>query len=204
VQTKTEAIVCSLRTHGEHGAVVRMLTPDLGLVAAYVRGGRGRRMRPVLIPGNLVSVQLRSRTEAQLPQATVELSRSRAGLLNEPLAAAAIEWATALVTAALPERQPYPRVYDGFSGLMEAIAVAPSAKGWSAGLATFERILLAELGYGQIESASRGTQKEGWPDLLAALNLSGDRLFRDALTERSDSLRDSRQRLLSRLRRLAH
>ena len=202
MQAETEAIVCSLRTHGEHGAVVRMLAPEIGLVAAYVRGGRGRRMRPVLIPGNLVSVQLRSRTEAQLPQATVELSRSRAALLNEPLAAAAIEWTTALVTAALPERQPYPRVYDGFAGLLDTIEAAPSAKGWSSGLATFERLLLVELGYGQIDSTSQES-KEGWAELLTALYRSGDRLFRDALPEKSASLHDSRERLLSRLRRLA-
>ena len=101
MQTQTEAIVCGLTVHGEHGAVVRMLTPADGLVAAYVRGARGRRMRPVLIPGNLVSAQLRSRNELQLPQATIELSHSRAPILGEALPAAAIEWSTALVTAAL-------------------------------------------------------------------------------------------------------
>ncbi|HYI48835.1 MAG TPA: recombination protein O N-terminal domain-containing protein, partial [Allosphingosinicella sp.] len=46
------AIVCALRSHGEHGAVVRMMTRDHGLLAAYVRGARGRRMRPVLMAGN--------------------------------------------------------------------------------------------------------------------------------------------------------
>ncbi|MEO6581003.1 MAG: recombination protein O N-terminal domain-containing protein, partial [Sphingomicrobium sp.] len=45
----TPAIILSLRTHGEHGAIVRMMTPVHGLQAAYVRGARGRRMRPVLM-----------------------------------------------------------------------------------------------------------------------------------------------------------
>src|SRR3546814_905770 len=98
------AIVCAIRGHGEHGTIVRLLTKQHGLVAAYVRGGRGRRMRPVLIPGNLVSAQLRSRTEAQLPQATIELAHSRAPMLGEPLQSAAIEWVTALAASALPER----------------------------------------------------------------------------------------------------
>ena len=65
MQFDTDAIVCSIRSHGEHGTIVRMLTPGHGLVAAYVRGGRGRRMRPVLIAGNLVLAQIRSRTEMQ-------------------------------------------------------------------------------------------------------------------------------------------
>src|SRR5919198_6529197 len=92
----TPAIVCALRAHGEHGAVVRLMTPEQGLIAAYVRGARGRRMRPVLIPGNVVEAQLSARTETQLPQATVELVHSRAPLLSEPLPAAAIEWAAVL------------------------------------------------------------------------------------------------------------
>ena len=108
-RSRPQAIVCALRGHGEHGGIVRLFTPDDGLIAAYVRGARSRRMRPVLIAGNLVHAQLRSRTEAQLPQATIELAHSRAAVLAEPLPAAAIEWAAALVATALPERQPYPR-----------------------------------------------------------------------------------------------
>ena len=58
MRIETTAIVCALRSHGEHGAVVRLMTPEHGLQAAYVRGARGRRMRPVLIAGNVVQAQL--------------------------------------------------------------------------------------------------------------------------------------------------
>uniref|UniRef100_UPI0015760DD4 recombination protein O N-terminal domain-containing protein n=1 Tax=Sphingomonas bacterium TaxID=1895847 RepID=UPI0015760DD4 len=51
---ETEAIVCAVRAHGEHGAIVRALTAEHGLLAGYVRGGRSRRLRPVLVPGNVV------------------------------------------------------------------------------------------------------------------------------------------------------
>ena len=61
-QLSTEGIVCSVRHHGEHGAIARLLTPDDGLVAGYVRGGRSRRMRPILIPANLVQAEFRART----------------------------------------------------------------------------------------------------------------------------------------------
>ena len=87
MRTDTQAIVCALRNHGEHGAVVRLMTPEQGLVATYVRGARGRRMRPVLIAGNVVQAQLSARTETQLPQATVELVHSRGPMLAEPLPA---------------------------------------------------------------------------------------------------------------------
>ena len=61
MRIETTAIVCALRAHGEHGAVVRLMTAEHGLQAAYVRGARGRRMRPVLIAGNLVLATLSAR-----------------------------------------------------------------------------------------------------------------------------------------------
>ena len=144
----TPAIVCALRGHGEHGAVVRLMTPDHGLQAGYVRGARGRRMRPVLIAGNLVEAQLSARTDTQLPQATVELVHSRGPLLSEPLPAAAIEWASVVTATVLPEGQPYPRVYQVLEGLLDAVEAAPSASGWGAALVRYELLLLAELGFG--------------------------------------------------------
>lgn len=144
----TPAIILSLRAHGEHGAVVRMMTPDHGLQAAYVRGARGRRLRPVLMAGNQVEAVLSARTEGQLPQATVELLHSRGPLLAEALPAAAIDWATALTATALPEGQPFPQLYAALDGLLAAVEAAPSASGWGGALVRYELLLLAELGFG--------------------------------------------------------
>jgi DNA repair protein RecO (recombination protein O) len=204
VQIDTEAVVCGVRGHGEHGTIVRMLSPDHGMVAAYVRGGRGRRVRPILIAGNSVSAQLRWRTENQLPQATVELVHSRAPILSEPLPTAGIEWVTSLVTAALPERQPYPRLYQAMGGLLDAIEAAPSAIGWSSALVRFEQLLVAEVGYARPETDSvEGESPAVWGDILAALDSSSRQLFGELLTGRVDALQDSRSRLLDRLARAA-
>ena len=148
MRIETPAIVCALLGHGEHGAIVRLMTPDYGLQAGYVRGARGRRMRPVLIQGNVVQARLSARDEAQLAQAEVELAYSRGPLLGEPLPAAAIEWATALTATVLPEAQPYPRLYQALDGLLAAIEAAPAASGWGAALVRYELLLLAELGFG--------------------------------------------------------
>ena len=144
----TPAIVVALRPHGEHGAVVRLMTPEHGLQAAYVRGARGRRLRPALIPGNQVEAALAARTDTQLPQGTVELVHSRGPLLSEPLPAAAIDWICSLTAAALPENQPYPRLHDALDGLLMAVEAAPAASGWGAALVRYELLLLAELGFG--------------------------------------------------------
>ena len=143
-----EAIVCAVRGHGEHGAIVRALTPADGLLAGYVRGGRSRRLRPVLVPGNIVRGDWRARSEDQLAGLTVELVESRAPLLAEALPAAAIDWSTALTATLLPEGQPYPRLHAALDAVLAAVAAAPAARGWAAALVRFELLLLAELGFG--------------------------------------------------------
>lgn len=148
MQLNVDAIVCALIPHGEHGAVVRVMTPAHGLIAGYVRGGRSRRLRPVLIPGNIVRIDYRQRTEDQLGSMSVELVQSRAMLLGEPLAATVIDWVCALTASALPEALPYPRIHTGLEGLLAAVEAAPAARGWGMALVRYELLLLAELGFG--------------------------------------------------------
>jgi DNA repair protein RecO (recombination protein O) len=148
MRLETQAIICAVRPHGEHGAIVRALTPADGIQAGYVRGGRSRRLRPVLLPGNLVHAEYRARTDDQLPHLAVELAVSRGSFLSEPLPAAAIEWSTALAAAALPEGHGYPRVYAALDGLLGAVASAPNARAWASALARYELLVLAELGFG--------------------------------------------------------
>lgn len=144
----TEAVLLAVLHHGEHGVVARALTPRDGVQAGYVRGGRSRRLRPVLIPGNVVAAHLRARTDSQLPQLSVELVRSRGPLLDQPLAAAAMEWTCALTAAALPEGHAYPAIHAGLEGVLDAIEAAPRAQGWAAALVRYELLLLGQLGFG--------------------------------------------------------
>jgi DNA repair protein RecO (recombination protein O) len=196
---ETPAIICAVRAHGEHGAIVRALTPGDGVRPGYVRGGRSRRLRPVLVPGNLVQAEYRARTEEQLASLTVELVHSRASLLSEPLASAGIEWATALTAAALPEGQPYPRLFQGLDGLLAAIEAAPSARGWAAALARYELLLLGELGFG-LDEAELGALPKTVRD---GLRLTGGRLARDILADRQAEILAARERLVDRLERMA-
>lgn len=144
----THAIVVAVRSHGEHGAIVRALTRDDGIQPGYVRGGHSRRLRPILLPGNLVQAEYRARSEDQLAQLGVELVHSRAPLLSEALPAAAVDWSCALTAATLPEGQAYPRLFEALDGVLSAVEAAPSAKGWAAPLVRYELLLLAELGFG--------------------------------------------------------
>jgi DNA repair protein RecO (recombination protein O) len=148
MQLRAPAILLSARPHGETAVVARLLTEEAGVVAGYVAGGRGRQRGPGVIPGNLGEADIRARSDSQLPFARLELVESRGPWLGEPLPAAAIGWVCALTAVALPERHPYPSLWQALGGLLTAICHAPSARGWAAGLVGYETLLLREMGYG--------------------------------------------------------
>ncbi len=195
---RAPAILVAARSHGETAVVVRLLTADHGLVAAYVAGGRGRNLRPIVIPGNLVDAELRSRTYSQLPFARLELIESRGPWLSEPLPAAAISWACALTATALPERQAYPPLYEALTGLLSAICHAPSARGWAGAMVNYEVLVLRELGFG-----GGGRPKgESLADALAAMDALSAPLERYLLADRRGDVMAARQRLRDLLGRI--
>jgi DNA repair protein RecO (recombination protein O) len=202
---RVEALILAIRHHGEHGAIVRALTAEHGLQAGYVRGGRSSRIRPILQPANRVIGEWRARTDDQLASLSVELVTSRAPLYAEPLPAAALDWVTTLTAAALPEAQPYPRLYAALDGTIMAVESAPAARGWALALARYELLLLAELGYGlerdMLPSALTTGVAPDWDDILAALALTGDALERQILADRRAATLDARARLVDRLKR---
>jgi DNA repair protein RecO (recombination protein O) len=194
---RATAIVLSARQHGETAVVARLLTANYGVVAGYVAGGRGRQLRPVAIPGNAVELQLSARSDSQLPFARLELVASRGPWLGEPLPAAAIGWTCALTASALPERQPYPSLYDALGALLDAVCHAPSARGWLPALVGYETLLLRELGYGGQAPVS-GDLAQG----LAAMDRLADPLERYLLADRRGDVMAARARLRELLGRL--
>ncbi len=198
MEISNPAIVCATRVQGETAAVVRFLTPAYGLIAGYVAGARGRNLRPVLIPGNLVEIELRSRTDAQLPFARVELVQSRGPWLTEPLPAAALAWATALTAAALPERHAYPSLYSALSALLDAVCLAPSARGWVPGVIAYETLLLREMGYG----GAVPQPGADWAATLAAFDGLTSQLSSYGLAERDRDVMGTRAVLRDRLARI--
>ena len=198
MRLETHAIVLSVRAHGEHGAIVRAFTSADGVQPGYVRGGRSRRLRPILLPGNLVQADYRARTDEQLAQLGVELIHSRAPLLAEALPAAAIDWSCALTASALPEGQGYPRIFDALDGLLSAIEAAPSANGWASALVRYELLILGELGFGLdlSECAASGAVDDlafVSPKSGRAVSSAGAGEYRDRLLRLPAFLADGRQ-----------
>ena len=196
MQYSGDAIVCAVRPHGENGAIVRALTDAQGLLGGYVQGARGRNLRPVLIPGNIIKGQWRARVAGQLPSLTAELQQSRGHLLGEPLATAAIDWACALTAATLPEGHPYPRLFAALDGLLAAVELAPAARAWAPAMARYELLLLSELGYGGGDIDVVGTA-----GALHAMAANREALILHILGDRRADVIAARERLVDRLKR---
>ena len=197
MQLRAPAILLAARPHGETAVIARLLTEEAGVVAGYVAGGRGRQLRPVVIPGNVVEADLRARSDSQLPFAKLELVESRGPWLGEPLPAAAIGWICALTATALPERQPYPRLWQALGGLLTAICHAPSARGWAHALVGYEALLLRELGYGGERSES-----EQLPEVLSEMDRLTGPLDHYLLADRRGDVMAARSRLRDLLGRM--
>lgn len=191
------ALICALRPHGEHGVIVRVLTRDFGLVAGYVRGGRSRALRPVLIPGNGVMATWRAKGPGQLAAMTLELAETRAPLIADPLAAAGLDWLCALIAATLPEEEPHPDIFEAFEGVLAAIAAAPSARRWAGAIVLFEQLVMQALGYGGVHSE----RMADWPSVLAGLSKNGAQLTRNLLIDRQRDILPARDRLVDRFKR---
>jgi DNA repair protein RecO (recombination protein O) len=198
---KTRAIICGVRHHAEQGAIVRVLTPDHGLLVGYVRGAHSRTMRPVLIAANEVEAQFSARNREQMPSLTIELIHSRGPLLGEALAAAGLDWATAIAAVGLPESHPYPHVFDALDGVIRAIEAAPSARRWVGALIQYEQLILGVAGFGRANDG--GIPGASWTEMLRVLTMNGERFDKHLLAGQRIDILAARERLTERLKRAA-
>jgi DNA repair protein RecO (recombination protein O) len=145
MEWRDEGVILSVRRHGETSAIAEVLTAEHGRCLGLVRGGRSRRQRPVLQPGNLVQATWRARLDEHLGNFTLEALSLRAGaILDEPFRLAGLTTMAGLAQL-LPEREPHGRVYDAFRIVLDAI---DQDDVWPALLVRWELGLLDELGFG--------------------------------------------------------
>ncbi len=134
-----------IRNHGESSAILELMTPGHGRHFGLVKGGRSRRMQPVLQPGNLVHASWKARLENHLGLFTVELDRARAARLMETAVGLhGLQVVTGLLRY-LPERDPHPGLYAAAGIVLDHLA-GPQEAGRL--LVRFELALLDELGFG--------------------------------------------------------
>lgn len=139
-----DGIFLSGRPHGETSVIANIFTRANGRTHGLVKGGRSRRIRPILQTGNGLKVEWRARLDDQLGVYTVELAEPTAArVLDDMLALAGVNAVVASLQV-LPERDPHPKLFDAVN---ECLALAGSAA-FPASAVRFELKLLDELGFG--------------------------------------------------------
>jgi DNA repair protein RecO (recombination protein O) len=170
-----EGIFLSAKPLGEANAVAEIFTLGHGRHLGLVRGGRSRRIRPLLQPGNLLRVTWRARLSEHLGGFNVELIEAHAArVLDDQLALAAIGSLTSLVRL-LPERDPHPALYAATLHILRGF---DDARVWPARLVRWELQLLQELGFGLDLSACAATGAD--TDLAYVSPRSGRAVSREA------------------------
>lgn len=172
---RDQGIVLAVNPHGESNAVLELFTREHGRHLGLVRGGRSRRMRPVLQPGNTVDAAWRARLSEHLGTYTVEMGDAHAALaLDDKAALAGLSTLTALARL-LPERDPHSALYEA---TLVVLAHIGEPDIWPSLLVRWELELLNELGFGlDLERcAATGTRS----DLIYVSPKSGRAVSRKA------------------------
>jgi DNA repair protein RecO (recombination protein O) len=141
-----EGVLLAVRRHGESGAIVSVFTARHGRHAGLVRGGFGRRARPLYQQGNILHVTWRARLADQLGALSCELKAPLAArLMADPARLAGLAAACSLLETTLPERDPHPELYATLCAFLEHLV---EGRAWLEAYVRFELALLADLGFG--------------------------------------------------------
>ncbi|WP_297326298.1 DNA repair protein RecO [uncultured Bartonella sp.] len=118
MEWKEQAFILGTRQHGETSAIVEVITRLHGRHMGLVKGGRSRKMSAVLQPGNRVVAEWWARLDEHLGLFRFEpLDFNASRIMLEPHALYALQLAAAHIRL-LPERDPYPALYDIFELLV--------------------------------------------------------------------------------------
>ncbi len=178
-----EGIFLSAKPLGEANAVAEIFSLGHGRHLGLVRGGRSRRMRPLLQPGNLLRVTWRARLSEHLGGFNLEMIEAIAArILDDVLALAAIGSLTSLAKL-LPERDPHPALY---ASMLHVLRGLDDPRAWPARLVRWEMQLLQELGFGLDLSQCAATGADR--DLAFVSPRSGRAVSRGAGEPYSDKL----------------
>ena len=154
MEWRDEGIILGLRKHGETSVIAEVMTQAHGRHLGIVRGGRSKRLQPVLQPGNSVELVWRARLDEHLGQYQVELLNARAGRLMESAIGVHGVQAMAALLRLLPERDAHPRLHDAFAVILDSLDTPEEA---GALYVRFELAVLEDLGFGLDLSACAAT-----------------------------------------------
>ena len=126
MQWTDDGIILGTRRHGETSLIVELMTRGHGRHLGLVRGGRSRRLQPVLQPGNSVRATWRARLDEHLGNYTVEATTQRAARLIESAVGLYGIQALAALLRLLPERDPHARILTALAAILDCSTIRSS------------------------------------------------------------------------------
>ncbi len=157
MQWEDRGVVLGGRVYGETSVILELLTARHGRHLGLVRGGRSRRLRPVLQAGNSVAATWRARIDDHLGTYVVEgLTLRAAEVIGDAAALHALNHLCGLARL-LPERDPHPVLHGMLDAMMDSVGAREIL---ALQMVQFELSLLAELGFGLDLGHCAATQSE--------------------------------------------
>ncbi len=172
---RDEGVILGTRRHGETSAILEVMTRAHGRHMGLVRGGRSRKLQPVLQPGNRVDLVWRARLDEHLGLFQAEaLEMNAARLMDSAVAVYGLQLLAAHLRL-LPERDPHDALYETLGVMLVHLDDADAAGEL---LARFELLVLDELGFGLDLTCCAATGVR--EDLVYVSPKSGRAVSRDA------------------------
>lgn len=143
MQWQDEGVILHTQGLGENKYIISLFTPQQGRSSGLLRPTK--KSKAWMQCGNKVKARWGARLESHLGFWTLEpLENHTAFLLDEPGPLAALLSASALCHLSLPERHPYPELYQCFEDFLLSLRTPE----WASTYVFFEIALLEYLGYG--------------------------------------------------------
>ncbi len=175
MEWRDQGIVLGTRKHGETSVILEVMTHAHGRHLGMVRGGRAKRLQPVLQAGNRLDVIWRARLDEHLGTFQVEpLELHAARLFDSACAVFGLQTLAAHLRL-LPERDPHAGLYETLMLLIEHLDEPASAGEL---IVRFELLVLEELGFGLDLSRCAATGRR--EDLVYVSPRSGRAVSRSA------------------------
>ena len=145
MEWQDEGLALGTRRHGETSVILELMTRHHGRHMGMVRGGRSRRMQPVLQAGNGMQAVWRARIDEHMGAYVVEGTRLRAAAIMQSEAALHGMALVGVLLRLLPEREAHPGLYETALLIADNLhenEIAPAL------MVRFELALLQQLGFG--------------------------------------------------------
>ena len=141
-----EGILLSSRRHGEHNAIIEVLTPGHGRHAGLVKYAYSQKNVNLLEPGMQLNLVWNARLQEQLGVFSIDKVKSRtSALIKSKQILLAFNSIISLLLLSLPDREPFKKIYETTVDLIDSMQ---DDNCWLSSYVRWELFMLAELGFG--------------------------------------------------------